>query len=285
MVRRREWVRLLPGVYVDHTGQPTWLQRAWAGVLYYWPAALAGVSALRATAGPGWRTNDDAGPIFVAVESARHVKPRTGYRLRWLSDYDRQVQTQTHPPRMRFEEACLDVVLATASPLTRIQWLADACQSRRTTPARLQSALSCRSRVRDRRWLEAVLADVAEGTGSVFEHAYLTLVERPHGLPRGHRQSPQESDRGRRYRDIRYHPFGQDVEIDGRLFHDTADARDADLERDLDAALVRHDTVRLGWGQIFGRPCSTATKVGILLTARGWTGTVLRCGADCTVVA
>ena len=24
MLRRREWTRLLPGVYIDHTGEPTW---------------------------------------------------------------------------------------------------------------------------------------------------------------------------------------------------------------------------------------------------------------------
>lgn len=31
--RRRDLVRVLPRVYVDHTGAPTWLQRAWAAVL------------------------------------------------------------------------------------------------------------------------------------------------------------------------------------------------------------------------------------------------------------
>ena len=40
-LRRREWVRLLPGVFVDHTGEPTWLQRAWAGVLAFGAVALA----------------------------------------------------------------------------------------------------------------------------------------------------------------------------------------------------------------------------------------------------
>ncbi|WP_228551872.1 type IV toxin-antitoxin system AbiEi family antitoxin domain-containing protein [Mumia zhuanghuii] len=28
LIRRRELVRLLPGVYVNHTGSPTWIQRA-----------------------------------------------------------------------------------------------------------------------------------------------------------------------------------------------------------------------------------------------------------------
>jgi hypothetical protein len=34
MLRRRELTRVLPGVFVDHTGVPTWHQRAWAGVLF-----------------------------------------------------------------------------------------------------------------------------------------------------------------------------------------------------------------------------------------------------------
>ena len=41
-LRRREWARVSPGVYVDHTGPLTWRQRAWAAVLAVWPAALDG---------------------------------------------------------------------------------------------------------------------------------------------------------------------------------------------------------------------------------------------------
>ena len=40
MLRRRDLVTVLPGVYVNHTGAQTWEQRAWAAVLYFWPAAL-----------------------------------------------------------------------------------------------------------------------------------------------------------------------------------------------------------------------------------------------------
>lgn len=186
-----------------------------------------------------------------------------------------------HPPRMRFEEACLDLVAATRSELDRIQILADACQSRRTTARRLLQALARRARVPDRRWLESVLHDIATGTCSVLEHGYLTKVERAHGLPRCRRQRPELGPSGRLFRDVEYEQLGQLVELDGRLFHDSATARDADLERDLDAALTRHDTVRLGWGQVFGRPCRTAVKIGILLSNRGWTGTVRPCGPDC----
>lgn len=62
------------------------------------------------------------------------------------------------------------------------------------------------------------------------------------------------------------------VELDGRLFHDAATGRDRDLERDLDTATDGRSTVRLGWGQVFERPCTTAAKVGRLLQLAGLVG-------------
>jgi hypothetical protein len=46
LVRNRELTAIHPGVYVNHTGNPTWGQRACAAVLACWPAALTGRSAL-----------------------------------------------------------------------------------------------------------------------------------------------------------------------------------------------------------------------------------------------
>jgi hypothetical protein len=83
------------------------------------------------------------------------------------------------------------------------------------------------------------------------------------------------------YRDVLY-DCGLVVELDGRLFHDTTEQRDRDLERDLDAAVTHLLTVRLGWGQVFDRPCRTATRLGLLLGRRGWAGGAQRCGPTCT---
>ena len=52
LVRRRELVEVLRGVYVEHTGPPSWQQRVWVAVLWAWPAALAAQSAWRAFEGP-----------------------------------------------------------------------------------------------------------------------------------------------------------------------------------------------------------------------------------------
>jgi hypothetical protein len=40
LLRRKEWSRMFDGVFVTHTGEPTWLRRAWAGVLFAAPAAV-----------------------------------------------------------------------------------------------------------------------------------------------------------------------------------------------------------------------------------------------------
>ena len=118
-----------------------------------------------------------------------------------------------------------------------------------------------------RSWLQGALADVAAGTCSVLEHGFLTRVERPHRLPRADRQRPDRASQGVVYRDADYGPLL--VELDGRLFHDSATARDADLERDLDAAVDGRGSLRLGWGQVFGRPCATAAKLAAIMRSRG----------------
>jgi hypothetical protein len=117
---------------------------------------------------------------------------------------------------------------------------------------------------------------VGTGACSALEHAYLTRVERPHGLPTGLRQV-KASSRGPVYRDVHYVGLFFLVELDGRLDHTRVRDRDRDLERDLDAALDELLTVRLGWGQAVGRPCETASKVARILQRRGWTGSPRRC--------
>jgi putative AbiEi antitoxin of type IV toxin-antitoxin system len=281
LVRRRELTRLLPGVFVGHTGDPTWLQRAWAGCLYYAPAALADLSALRAAAGPGWRHHDDGGPVLLAVDAFRRCEDLPGYRVRRVTALGVKTHWNTSPPRMRVEEAALDAASRIDSKLEVVGLLADICQSRRTTALRIIDAAAARTRLSDRAWLVGVLGDLADGTCSVLEHGYLIRVERPHGLPCSTRQSAGTSLLGGVARDVDYAPIPVLVELDGRLFHDSARQRDRDLDRDLDAAVDRRDTVRLGWGQVYERPCQTAARLGALLRARGWSGQVRRCGPDC----
>ncbi len=265
-------------MYVDHTGPPTWQQRAWAAVLFAAPAALSAQSALRAANGPGHRHHDDTGAIHIAVDHSRTVVTPSGVVARRFVALEARVQWNLTPPRMRIEEAVVDVAAEAVDDYSAIAVLADAVQSRRTTAERLSTALGRRHRVSRRTFLEDVLRDVGAGACSALEHAYLTRVERPHGLPTGLRQV-KASSRGPVYRDVHYSGLCFLVELDGRLDHTRVRDRDRDLERDLDAALDGLLTVRLGWGQAVGRPCETAKKVARVLQRRGWTGSPRRCEA------
>ncbi|GAA1926251.1 hypothetical protein [Nocardioides hwasunensis] len=145
--------------------------------------------------------------------------------------------------------------------------VARAVQTRRTTAVRMAELLTTRTRARQRDFLQGVLIDVAGGTCSVLEHAYLTRVEHPHGLTPAIRQVRVVTASGVVYRDADVLELA--IELDGRLFHDTAEQRDRDFERDLDLAVAGRDSVRLTWGQVVGRPCRTTAKLDVVLQRRG----------------
>lgn len=281
LIRRRELSVVHPGVYLEHTGDPTWLQRAWAAVLFCWPAALGAESAMRAADGPGRRHGED-GPISVVISRERRVAAPAGIHVVRTFGLDDRVLWNLGPPRMRYDEAALDVALESGGEFGAIGAVARAVQSQHTTAARMSTALTSRARAPRRDFIAAVLRDVATGACSVLEHGYLTRVEAPHGLPVAHRQQRGRTSAGVVYRDATYATL--DLELDGRLFHDTAQARDRDFERDLDGAVDGRTAVRLSWGQVYDRSCSTAAKVSHLLVARGWPPGHA-CGAGCVIDA
>lgn len=214
MIRRRELVVVHPGVYVNHTGSLTWLQRAWAAVLVNWPAALTHESALRAADGPGRRDNDEES-IQVAVGRHRHLAPPPGVELHRLTRFDDRVLWNVGPPRLRYQDAALEVAGAMTEEFAMIGAISRACQSGHTTAPRMLLELADRPRIPRREWLQDLLTDVAEGTCSVLEHGYLHRVELAHGLPTGSRQGAGHTRLGRVYRDGSYQS-SLVVELDGR---------------------------------------------------------------------
>ena len=276
LARRREWARVHPGVYVNHTGPLTWRQRAWAAVLCCAPAALCDESAIRAVAGPGFRRHLEGGAIHVAIDHSRKVVAPGGAVVHRVVGLEEMVLWNTSPPRMRLEHATVRVAARAERDIDAIAWIADAVGARLTLRDRLAAAATGISRLPRRPFLVSVIGDVTTGTCSTLEHGYLTRVERPHGLPTAQRQF-RESAKGPLYRDAAYEELGVIVELDGRTFHSKSRRHDADLERDLDAATSGRTTIRLGWGQVFDRGCSTAFKVGSVLQDHGWAGEVRRC--------
>lgn len=269
-LRLRQWVAVAPGVYITHTGPLTWRQRAWCAVLGAPRAALSHGSALPSAA-------RDDGPIHIVVGPNTKAVRRPGVVVHRRTQVQERVNWQAQPPRVRIEQAVLDVAASAAREIDTIAALADAVGARWTTGQRLQSALAQRPRCRRRKLIAAVLADIVGGTHSVLEHAYLTRVERPHGLPRPRRQTKTTVGR-HGFRDAEFDQLGTLIELDGRPAHDNVRARDRDLERDLDAeADADQRTTRLGWGQVYLRPCQTAAKVARILQRRGWTGEFKPC--------
>lgn len=278
-LRRRDWVAVYPGVYATHTGPLTRRQREWAAVLALTPAALSHESAIVAAGGTGLGFDDK--PLQVVVDASRNLVRAPGIGLHYSKFFDDRVAFHTSPPRVRIEHAVLDVAGGAASEFDAVACLAGVVQARLTTVDRLLDALATRSRTGRRSFLENVLADVREGACSVLEHRYLTDVERAHGLPPSVRQTATAVGR-HGFRDVEYLEWRLVVELDGRLHHDSATARDADMERDLDAAaFAGKSSIRLGWGQVVDRACPTAGKVGRVLNTRGWEGTPRACSETC----
>jgi very-short-patch-repair endonuclease len=272
LLRRKELVRVHPGVFIEHTGEPTDLQRAWAAVLYAAPAALCLESALDLT----------ADPVHVAVDWGRRlVAPPSGVRIHRVRGFAARVRWNQSPPRVRLEHVVLDQVERAASESEMVRLMTEAVNGRRTTAARLRETLRERARARRRGWLEAVLDDIEHGCCSVLEHRYLTHVERAHGLPSATRQVTRAADSGRQYRDVEYEELGLVVELDGRVGHDTWDASGRDADRDLDDRADGREVLRLRHAQVFDRPCRTASRIAEVLARRGWTGSPRACADDC----
>jgi hypothetical protein len=279
-LRRREWCRVHRGIFVDHTGELPWVQRAWAAVLYYWPAALSHESALDVH---GLRTTGQRGDrIHVSVGRDRRVGPVNGVRVHRVMNLPDLVQPNRSPARVRLEHALVTVASRAKSDSDAIAVLADACQCGRTTPARLVEALRQHPNLPRRRFLLEVLDDVAEGAYSVLEHRYLTRVERPHGLPTARRQRRVRPGRTPAYRDVEYLALATVVELDGRWGHEETLDRWDDMDPDVDSAVQGDLTVRVGWRHV-ADPCRTAGAVGRILGARGWQGRLRPCSATCSL--
>ena len=277
LVRRRELHPRHPGVLAQHDGPAPWGAQAWAALLWAGDGAcLQGPSALRAdgldAGGAGRRA-----PVHLAVDRDRHLAPPPEITVHRVVGLEDRARWHLSPPRDRLEDAVLDVAAA-GSRLDAVGALTAAVGARRTTADRLRATLEGRGRIRQRRWLEAVLADVADGTCSVLEHLWVTRVERPHGLPRGVRQAAERSLGGMVYRDLRLGSLL--VELDGRLVHDDPLQRTSDQLRDLDALLAGSSTARVGWGLVMDHACWTAAAAWRLLVRQGWTGPLRAC-PDC----
>ncbi len=273
LVRRRELRRVHQGVYVDHTGRLTRRQREWIAVLSAWPAALARETALPDRA--------SSRVVHIAIAHGRRVVAPSWVRVQRVTRLTERADLTLRPARMRLEHALIDVMsdrIGADDVPGAFAVLARTVASRRTDAPAVLAALATRGRVAHRRDIEGLLTDLRDGACSVLERGYLHRVERAHGLPRAWRQHRSGATGKRTDQDVHYVEYGVVVELDGRAFHDSAEARDNDARRDI-AELATSDavTARVTYGLVFGDACRTAMWIGRILQRRGWRGAVRPC--------
>lgn len=272
MVRRRELTRVVPGVFVNHTGRLSREQREWVAVLAAWPAALTRESVLP---DPPYRV------VHIAVAHGRRLKVPGWIRVHRTSDFDLRADLSRRPPEVAIEHALIDVMssrIAEDDVPSAFAALAQAAHTRRTGPDRILRALAERRRVAHRSIIERLLTDLRDGACSVLERGYLHRVERAHGLPRAHRQRQSLATGRRTDKDVIYDEYGVIVELDGRAHHDTPRAWDDDARRDLaELATIDAVTARVTYGLVFREACRTAGWIATILRRNGWTGQIHPC--------
>ncbi len=274
-LRSGRWRPVHPGVYAAHTGPIGYDEQLLAALLYAGPEAAW--SHYTAAEQLGLLKPAPGRPVYVTIPERRRVRRRPGLVIyrdgRWSDRLAAVV-----PPRRTAANAVLDIVGITRSPDRAAAVIAEACQSGRVSPADIVKALGNRPRLRHRRLLRPILADVAAGSHSLLELRYLRDVERRHALPTGVRQRSVEGE----FTDVFYAGFDLVVELDGRL-HLVPNRRWRDLDRDNRATLRAESTLRYGWLDVTGRPCDAAVQVLQVLRRTQPTLTARPCSSSCPV--
>ncbi|WP_158548206.1 type IV toxin-antitoxin system AbiEi family antitoxin domain-containing protein [Desertihabitans brevis] len=265
LVREGRWSTVGRGIYHTAPGRPGWRGLAWAGVLVGGDDSRVGGSAAAHLHGL-----TDHPPAVVDIWVPRKLRDGDPWRFRRETSDVHSPRSVGGPPCLTVEDTVLDLAAELdEGPLVAL--LLTTVQTRRSTATRLREAAAGRRLLARRRLVADVLAEAEEGVESPLERAYLHLVERAHGLPRGRRNRPQPGLR----RDVDYERYGLLVELDGRS-HEGA-GRHRDMRRDNRAAQSRRPTLRFGWLDVHGDPCLAAAQVAELLVAGGWPGLPTPC--------
>lgn len=280
-LRGRRWLRVGPGVYLTHTGRMDHDARVWAALTYVGRGAVAS----HETAAFLWRLCDEPPPcVHVSIPASRRVRSQPGLRLHLSGRIATARHPTRSPPRTRVDDTVLDLIDQADSVAVAVDWVTRACQRRRTTPARLRDRAADRSRLRWRRVVGDVLADVASGAETPLELTYVHEVERRHALPRARRQRHRWTGSASQWIDGDYEAYGTRVELDGRVGH-VEDGALRDHRRDNLSTEEGYVTLRYGWAAVYGDGCSAACQVARVLLRRGWAGPPRPCGRDCAVHA
>ncbi|HEY0933520.1 MAG TPA: type IV toxin-antitoxin system AbiEi family antitoxin domain-containing protein [Trebonia sp.] len=265
------WQVMQRGVYAAFTGKPARRAELWAVLLRAGPGAVLSHQTAAELAG---LLNGPSPVIHVTVPHGSDPGKRVKipgvvfHRSRSLARTRHPTLT---PPRTRVEETVLDLIDSARGFDEAYDWICRAVGRRRTTAARLGTALEARPRMRWRQEIRLALGDADRGARSVLELRYARGVERRHGLPAARRQARIRQATGNRYLDNLYAEYRACVEIDGTAAH-PEDEQWRDKSRDRwNAVHEGIDTIRIGAADLVNqeRQCRTAADVAKWLSGRG----------------
>jgi hypothetical protein len=269
-LRAGRWVPVHHGVYAVVTGRlereaelrAALLRVGTDAILSHWTAAE-----LHKLIDKPWPT------IHVTVPESRNPA-RCGKIDGVMVHRSDVIMRGQHPsttlPCTRVENTVVDLIQLAETFDAAYDWVCRGIGRRRTTAARIGSALEDRKRLRWGREVTIAL-DVAAGALSWLEFRYVKGVEIPHGLPTARRQALIHHDTGNKYVDNLYEEYLACMELDGAIAHPEDEQR-RDNERDRwNLAHRRIVTMRFGVPDLVTdeRLCQTATQVAKVLNDRG----------------
>ncbi|PRZ43087.1 uncharacterized protein DUF559 [Antricoccus suffuscus] len=269
LVDDRIWTKLDRGLYLLHSGAPSWLSYVHAGLALAGPDSYTTTDTAAALHG---LTTQRQLPIHVAISDRRGVQSRAWLQIHRPTQLPSRL-VHSGPARPPIHDVVLDMCAA-STPGDVAGWIYDAVGSSKTTPAILLATLGERGRIANRDLIYSTLLDVRDGINSHLEYDFLHRVERPHGLPPMTRQFVVP-ETGRRA-DGAYEEFRLLIELDGEQWH-TGQQVFRDRERDNRHSAIGWRSMRFGRRDIHGNPCGVARDVATDIGSGGWAGKMKRC--------
>lgn len=225
------WVPRSPRVLSTTTGELTWQQRCWLGVLHAGPHSLIG----SLTAAGIWGLERWARPhVTVLVDDELSFEPVPGISFfRSRRPFDLLASSRNGLPVVRLEPAILLFAAYEAQPRAAHGVLAASVQQRLTTATRLEEWIDLLRPLRRARAFRGSLVDIGAGAHSAAELAVRRMCRR-HRLALPDRQTPRTDRAGtRRWTDCEWDLPGGGVlilEVDGS-FHLEVGQWSADIRR------------------------------------------------------
>lgn len=234
----RRWRELNERVIVEHNGPLTWAQQVWAAYLSApVPAAICGLTSMQLWGIRGFESDK----IHVIVRRGAKVVQLPGvpvvvHESRRFSTVD--VVRGPLAPTTSLARSVVDAAAWAASVWAAMRVLVSPVQQRKETAATLHAQLLVAGKVRHRRALLSLAADLCGGADALSEVEFLRFCRR-HGLPRPSCQRRMDTAGRWRYLDATFRRAdgtAVHVEIDGGI-HLLLSVRNEDTIKDNDATL------------------------------------------------